>query len=231
MYYVYVDYTSDGRPFYVGKGNRKRVSNLIRNNLHENIVKKHGQVRKIVNETSSEKKAFNIEIDLIKQHKTKHGENDHWGANLTWGGEGTSGAIHSLESKEKRRRSLTGRKLSEEHKQRIRAKRLCQIPPMLGKKFSVDHRQRISESLKDNPKLKRAPVNRGQKLSLEQRLKIDNSYKQKSVDQFTLDNVFIRRFLSLKEAAVVISKYERGISASASGKRNNFAGFIWKWVA
>jgi hypothetical protein len=192
MIYVYVDYTLEeaSRPFYVGKGNDKRIHNLIRNCVHSNIVEKYGQVRKIVYEVT----ALNYEIELIKQLKTKHGEEGHWGANLTWGGEGFSGFVMSEESKQKRRNSLTGRKLSEEHITKIREKRKFQTPPLLGKKFSEIHKQRIKKSLKNNPKLKRAPHNKGKQASYELRKKLSEAHKGIKIS----DDVKLKISLKLK---------------------------------
>ncbi len=50
IWYVYVDYTIDeNKPFYVGKGNKKRVKQRERANDHwRNIVAKHGYYREII---------------------------------------------------------------------------------------------------------------------------------------------------------------------------------------
>jgi len=100
---VYVDYTTEElpRPFYVGKGNSSRVSNLKRNKLHTNIANKHGIERRIILETNDESEALNREIELIAEHKTCIYDEGSWGANFTRGGEGTSGMKHSEESKRK----------------------------------------------------------------------------------------------------------------------------------
>lgn len=230
LYYVYVDYTADGRPFYVGKGNERRLQRRLRNSIHRNIVKKHGFNRQIEFETHDEQEALMTEIRLIKFYKTKHGELEHWGANLTWGGEGTSGLYQSSETREKRSKTLTGRKLTEEHKQRIREKRKLQVHPMLGKKFTKQHIQHIKVALKGHPGLVgRAPPNKGKKLSIEERLSRDNSHKFKAVTQLTFDGVVLQHFPSLKEAAQAINSYADGIRNCANGKRATFKGYVWRW--
>jgi len=108
-FYVYVDYREDdGKPFYVGKGSIDRVKFLERNKLHTNIKNKHGMFRKILLETDVEQEAFDKEIQLIQELKT-HVDFGEGGANLTLGGEGTSGykqsdkqrEVHSVTMKKK----------------------------------------------------------------------------------------------------------------------------------
>lgn len=47
-YYAYLDITSDGRVFYVGKGTADRLSLKTRNQKHSRIVRKHGIQRVVV---------------------------------------------------------------------------------------------------------------------------------------------------------------------------------------
>jgi len=100
-FYVYVDYKlDDNKPFYVGKGSIDRVQDLKRNNIHQSISERHGIKRRIVLETDSELEAFTKEIKLIAELKTRAHLN-FGGANLTDGGDGTSGYICSEDTKEK----------------------------------------------------------------------------------------------------------------------------------
>src|SRR5665213_3346263 len=97
MYYVYVDYTIDGRPFYVGKGNLKRTKNLKRGQrrighrpTHSDVVANHGQVRTIVLSQVSEDGAFSVEIGLIAKLHTCVWDTkaDNIACNQTLGGDG-----------------------------------------------------------------------------------------------------------------------------------------------
>lgn len=45
VWFVYVDYTDDERPFYVGKGTHKRLRIRERNSHWKNISHKHGWKR------------------------------------------------------------------------------------------------------------------------------------------------------------------------------------------
>lgn len=131
-FYVYVDFTTEAlpRPFYVGKGNASRVSNLHRNRYHSSISLKYGIKREIVLETLDEQEAFDLERKLIIEHNTFIGNESAWGANFTRGGEGTSGMKHTDKSKRKNSESnrlacsgekngMFGKHHSEETRQKI----------------------------------------------------------------------------------------------------------------
>jgi hypothetical protein len=95
MFYVYIDYRLDGRPFYIGKGKEGRLTDMRRNKYHRAIVKKHGLLRKVVWSGEDEQCAFFIERRLIGSLKDSHTL-----ANMTDGGEGVSGYTHTLEHKQ-----------------------------------------------------------------------------------------------------------------------------------
>jgi len=112
---VYIDSTLEEIPrtFYVGKGNRRRVRGFIdRNEIHERIRTKHGFKRTIVFETNDEHEALIKEIELIAQYKTfAHGGEGWWGANLTKGGDGTSGRVWTQEQRVAARERRLGAKM------------------------------------------------------------------------------------------------------------------------
>lgn len=91
MYFVYVDWTTGvvPRPFYVGKGDARRLKRSYRNHLHDSISKKYGIDRRVVFESEHESEAFDRERSLIAEHRTYvYGEGYVFGANFTEGGEG-----------------------------------------------------------------------------------------------------------------------------------------------
>lgn len=126
IFYVYVDRTDDGRPFYVGKGTLERTKDVInRNELWKRIAKKHGQHREIVLATLDEGFAFDHESLLIAEYNTcvTYGG---WGANLvprggTWAGMRHSetslarmrGRVVTAKTRDQIRRALVGRKRPE----------------------------------------------------------------------------------------------------------------------
>jgi hypothetical protein len=95
---VYVHCKPDGEPFYVGKGSLQRARMLVRNKFHKNVVAKYGKpLVQIVANNLTEQEATNFEILLIKKLR----EQGVKLTNLTNGGEGTPGVVHSLEVRQK----------------------------------------------------------------------------------------------------------------------------------
>ena len=134
--FVYVDRTTSGRPFYVGKGTAWRLRQKYRNKHWRHIADKHGWVRDVVFATKVEQASFDLEIELIAKFDTFEG----WGANYSRGGEGPLGYRHSEESKEKIRRIQMGRK-------RGRVVALAGINhPMYGKHHRVDSNEQNRRS-------------------------------------------------------------------------------------
>ena len=118
-FYVYVHRRkTDGRIFYVGKGSANRAWAMKRDyNPHwGRINKKHGTVVEICQYDMLEEDSFLLEGWLIAKFR-------HEGlilANLTDGGEGASGIKFSDEEIQKRRDRATGRRHSEETKEKLR---------------------------------------------------------------------------------------------------------------
>lgn len=138
MFYTYIHFKKDdGTPFYIGKGQKNRYCvKTNRNNYWKNIVSKHGFNAEILCNWSTEQEAFEHEKFLIQCFKNMNYEL----VNMTEGGEGTSGWIPSdswrkkrsdyqkknfvnpmfnEESKQKRTKTITGKLLSKEHKDKI----------------------------------------------------------------------------------------------------------------
>ena len=86
-YYVYSHHRkTDGTVFYIGKGKGKRHEETRnRNNHWKNIAKKNGFFSKIIKSNLSEEEAFMLEIERIAKEGLENL------ANITAGGEGTSG--------------------------------------------------------------------------------------------------------------------------------------------
>ena len=114
VFFVYTDYTTEKvpRPFYTGKGLERRVKDTEqRSKYWKHIATKYGWERVIVLRTKSEAYAFKTEIRLIRKHKTFAADwedGSGWGANLTRGGEGSSGIKQSKALIEKRLKNTRG---------------------------------------------------------------------------------------------------------------------------
>lgn len=125
LQYVYVDYRRDTLiPFYVGKGCLKRTKGFRRNKMHVAIVKRHGVIRDVIFESSDPKQVSECEKFWIKILQTRV---ENRGCNFTDGGDGQCGFKSSQVSKEKRRKSLLGKKHTPEALAKIRLARKRQL--------------------------------------------------------------------------------------------------------
>jgi hypothetical protein len=99
MYYVYQHRKADTNDiFYVGKGKGTRAFNATkRSSYWKNVVNKHGFNVEFIATNIDEEFAFLIEKEAIDVYKKRN----ICLVNLTDGGEGASGLIHSNEHKEK----------------------------------------------------------------------------------------------------------------------------------
>ena len=109
-FYVYLHRKcTDGTPFYVGKGKGKRAWNFSkRNNKWTNIFNKYGVKVEILYDGLEEKDAFAIEVETIQKLRNEGFDL----ANLTDGGEGSSGTIVS---------EHTRKLISQRHKGRVKS--------------------------------------------------------------------------------------------------------------
>jgi len=158
-YYVYMYLDQNSVPFYVGKGKGYRcrvaihLQNRSLNRLLKNKIFKVGikNVRTyFLNENLTEEDAFTWErywIKYIGRRDKKEGTL----CNLTDGGEGSSGAIYSEETKFKislagkgRPAWNKGKTLSEEHKRKVGEGRK-------GKKMSEEAKRKIIKALIGRP--------------------------------------------------------------------------------
>lgn len=209
-FYTYIhrrpDREGDDSIFYVGKGTGKRAHNLRRkrNTHHDRIVKKCGAENITVEVTYhvSEEEAFNYEVALIAELRNKGVSL----TNMTIGGEGTCGFVHSPETKKKMSDSgkgkiisieqrikasiaHKGKTLSEEHRLKIAATNKGQGK---GKTFSAEHCLNISaaqkgKTLSEETKAKMSASNKGKNLgkthSNEAKAKMSASAKARCAKQ------------------------------------------------
>jgi len=140
-YHVYVDRTSEGVPFYVGKGSTRRVLTLRRNGKHKHVAITHGINRIIEFETSDENQAFEQERRLIVNYHTFVNDDlaGPFACNFTIGGDGTSGfkwsdeAITRVSHQRKGKNNRLGSKHSQETKMKQRESKLGTRNPSFGK--------------------------------------------------------------------------------------------------
>jgi hypothetical protein len=132
MFCTYAHYTPQGRLFYIGKGSSERRAHYMqgRNNYWNKIVAKYGTPEvQILASWDTEEEAFSHEVLLISCFRDMGYEL----ANLTNGGDGTSGYKHTEEHR--RKNSLAkmgkiwnlGRKHSEETKRKCGVKNIGRV--------------------------------------------------------------------------------------------------------
>jgi len=119
VFCTYAHYTPQGRIFYIGKGSGHYRAYCMtgRNNYWEKIVAKYGKPSvQILSDWNTEKEAFSHEILLISCFRSMGYEL----ANLTNGGDGTSGYKQTPEHVEKTRKAKLGKPIhSEEFKRKL----------------------------------------------------------------------------------------------------------------
>ena len=184
-FYVYFHINSvKNEVFYVGKGHKDRAfSKDRRSDFWNNIVNKYGYCVDIIEEDLTEDEAFEREKYWISKIG-RRSLNEGTLVNLTDGGEGTRGHIHSNETRQKISDAGKGRTHSEEtklkmsvwHKNKIVTEetKLKMIVIAKNRKFSDETRNKMSKSAKGN-----IPGNKGKTHSKEAIKKISESSKNR----------------------------------------------------
>lgn len=229
-WFVYIDYTLENIPFYVGKGSYVRTTTIgKRSDLWHRIAKKYGRKRIAAFVTDDESIAFDVEKFFIAECNTFNG----WGANFTAGGEGISGLKHTQETKEKLRQlaknkpawnkgipqtDSTKKKLSESVKKTMTPEhrkflseynKKYQFPNRLGSKHTQESLKKMSESHKNH-----VPWNKGQKQSEVHRLKNSESKKGLKI-KFTKE--IIEQIYQFNDEGMSSIEIAKQLKASLSG--------------
>lgn len=184
QFYTYALCYPNNVPFYIGKGKENRANRHLKNiNKRDKDTIKRRIINKIqssgeevlvrmLSSGVSEEEALEYEIELIKFY----GRRDNGTgvlANLTDGGEGTSGQKHSKETKRKMSEARKGENLSLETRKRMSEAGKVKV-------FSEEHRRNMSESSKgkkhsEETKRKLSNINKGRKHSEETKRKISEA--------------------------------------------------------
>jgi len=235
--YIYLDPRKKGKysydinmsflyePFYVGKGSGYRMNNHL--NKVENESKlvfnnfKCSKIKKILNEgmkpiiciykdNIKEEEAFFLEKQLINKIGRKDLGNGSL-TNFTNGGEGSSGRKHSEETKEKIRQKALGRKHSSKSKIKMSKKRKGVNNPNYGKNGEKNHWFGKSHSEESKKKMrKKKPEGFGSHLlgkpmSEEIKKKIGEANKGKKAKSI---NIYDENGILLKECRTTTEAYK-----------------------
>ena len=148
-HHVYIDHRADDHtPFYVGKGNDRRIKDFKdRNVVWHRIVARHGVERKIVMTSDDHDAILQEEIKLIAELKTRA---EFGGANLTDGGEGSLGWNPTAETRQHMRAKKVGKKLSQEHIEHMLKQRATYYASSQGEETRKKISERVRRQAKDS---------------------------------------------------------------------------------
>jgi len=188
-YYVYAYLRDDQTPYYIGKGINRRAYNAHKRTNGTDMLPKDISRIKILHENLSEKQAFDLEKELIREYGRKDLGTGIL-RNLTEGGEGDSGYKHTEESKlamsKARRGKPSGRKglpspmkgvaRTQETKDKIAS-------ALKGGKLTPEHKAKLSKAHKGKTlsaehKANLRKANKGKTLSAEHKAKIGKANKE-----------------------------------------------------
>lgn len=118
MFYTYAHYKPDNSVFYIGKGRGRRAWAKDNRNPHwHHVTAKHGEHKvEVLAQWPTEQEAFEHEKFLIWCFR----DMGYSMANVTDGGEGCSGLVHTDAVKQKISEVHKGKKLTQEHIEIIR---------------------------------------------------------------------------------------------------------------
>lgn len=212
-------------PFYIGIGTKQpRIHNNVKSEYrraYETNRKESYIWNNIINKTFHEVEIIfeSDDYDFIKQKEKEfislHGRiNTNTGtlSNMTDGGDGFIGYIPSKEKIEKHKIFMTGRKQSQEEKQKRNESRK-------GYVHSEETKLKISNS------------NKGKKTAKEH---LEKLYKgqilanSKTINQYDLEGNFIKEWQSATIAAKEINLHPSAIRNCVNGVSKTSGGYIWK---
>jgi hypothetical protein len=203
-YYTYIHQTTDGRVFYVGKGKDRRAwAKNKRSTYWQRMVKKHGLRVQIAARWPTEQEAFDHEKFLVWCFRDMGVQL----ANLTDGGEGSSGWQHAAETVAKIKASNIGKKRSVEAVANSRAARAEWLERGIHEYWTPERRQAARSAVAGE----RHP-NYGKTFSPELRAKLSAAHTGK------LNNASSKPVLCVDTGKVFPSSEEAARWLQANGK-------------
>lgn len=251
-YFLYRHIRLDkNEPFYIGIGHKSsarridgydRAFSKARTKYWKNIINKTKYKIEILLESDDVNFIIKKEIEFIALYGRKDLKKGNL-VNLTDGGEGTNGRVYvaTLETIEKIRKTLTGRKLSAEHCEGISKRMKGRISPMKNKKQT----QKFIDAIKKaNTGIIRSEETRDKIRKLKIGKPVSEStysWRYKEIEQFSKDGVFIKTWNNIRDAANYYNVGGSEISVTCKANRGDYPkehksfnrktcrGFIWKY--
>jgi group I intron endonuclease len=250
--------TNPSGAIYIGKSKNiisrfKDYKHLKENNKQTKIynsLQKYGWIKHTfeIIEECSEDILNEREIYWIEYCDSYHHNNKIFGLNLTKGGEGGNGTVRTEQMKINHSLKIIGKIKSIESKLLI-SKTLSNKPKPInfGNKLSIMSNRSQLEKIEKNknpnhylsnktrPQWVKDKIKEGMKLNkkpkdtntIEKMRK--NSKWNKCINQFDLQNNFIKEWVSQSEAGRFYNIDSTGIYACCKGKQKTAAGYIWKY--
>lgn len=151
MFYIYIDWTLEeiARPFYVGKGLEARTRNIERNKKHKNVRNKWGYRREIVFQSDNEQECFSKEIETIAQYHTyvQDCDSSEIACNFTKGGDGATGFVRSIETRQKISAALIGKPNLKNRRENNPQRGQAISESLKGRPLSEEHKRATAEGL------------------------------------------------------------------------------------
>jgi hypothetical protein len=260
-YYVYEHIRNDNNTvFYIGKGRGRRAYSPRRNPHHDRIVNKYGFTINIVKDNLSESEAFELEQELIKDYVFNKGygidiegfrkpNSIYQLTNHTFGGDGSSGMVHTKEWCKQHSEDMMGEKnpmyginvydsFSEERMTEVKEKLSKTFSGKNNPMYGISPKERMDEETYNRWYKKRIENLQGEKnpnygkhtlhdyyeKHPEEKQKLSRKGKQNGrcvpVDLYSSDNNFIKHFDYIGECAQYI-KEQNNLSSNIVGMASN----------
>lgn len=99
-----------------------------------------------------------------------------------------------------------------------------------GRIITPEHREKLSKLKKGQPLLKPQSETSKQKRSDALKGKYFYNSRQRPIDKFTLDGVFVENFKTQRSAASSIGAHHELIGKCCKGLKTDYGGFIWRYA-
>lgn len=243
--YCVYKHTSPNGKVYIGITSKnplkrwRKGSGYYSNSAFFNAIHKYGwdNIRhEILFDGLTKEEACQKEIELIKQYDST---NPQRGYNITFGGEGKSGWVTREETKEKLRKALKGRIISEEtrkkssqaHKGYVWEKSSLEKmrTSLKGRKISTEARKKISAARKGTKQSEETKRKHSIAISGEKNYGYGKSKNGLKIMQFDKSNNLIKIWNCVADIKRALGISISNICSCCKNKKKTAGGYVWKY--